>query len=242
LSNTRNILRDSMVVKLGGNAFVPRGQVSPGPSSLEGIITLLQGVANRGNKVVLVPGGIGGHFHIEWARSAGCSDALINTIGCQLIDLGSTILADCLSRQLLSNAVSPIPARTWGELRHSLGIYDVVVCGHIAPGAITSDSLALMIAEGLGWPLLLIKHALPYAEESVDRPSNGIRSVSATAILNRLDSAALVGKPGWHGPIDGWALAKIQRGSGDVWITTSEALKQLNTNDEALTPIMQLIS
>ena len=85
-------------MRVGGNAVLPRETNRFDRRFLMGVAGIARTLSSEGRKLVVVPGGIGGQVFIDWARDAGCSEALQNRVGCKLIDLAAEILADALQR------------------------------------------------------------------------------------------------------------------------------------------------
>jgi uridylate kinase len=220
-----------VVVKVGGNVLMPRGAVRPDTTAVEGIASFVRHAQDGGNrKVVIVPGGFAGQIVVEWARELGASDLLLNDLGCTLIDVAARILADALSRRLSADGLSVSPEvagsfETLGALcRHNV----VTVAGVLGPGALTSDSLAIMIASALGWPIVLVKLGEPFQTSGLKTAmSDGVPSLSASELLKVLSPQHGDMRPGNHPSLDIWALELLRRDKQTAYLTTRDGMVSL---------------
>jgi len=220
----------TIVLRPGGNAITPRGSLTPDYQTISSLLGLVQYLAKAGVKVVVVPGGVGGHVFADWARHVGCSDAFMNSVGCALIDLGAQILADQFSRKLAEADIScpPSAANNVQELLAYHRAYSVVVCQSGIRGAISSDSLALLVAGALRSPVLSIKRNVPFREiiSALDPGrENSTHNVALSDIEHFVNSDDLVGSAGWHHSLDVWALRMLRRPGVALSFTSVKALK-----------------
>lgn len=220
-----------IVLRVGGNSLTPRGGFVADYAVLNGLLFLTQYCANAHIKVVIVPGGVGGHIFIEWARHVGSSDAVINAIGSSLIDLGAQILADYFSRKLtkVDTSSSPKVATSIEELLLLSSMFPVVVCGSGIRGAISSDSMALLVASSMEAPVLSIKRTLPFGGIStVTNPDTQgyTHRVSLNDIEELIANDDLVGSAGWHHSVDVWAVRMLRRPDASLSFTSADSLKQ----------------
>lgn len=231
-----------ILLRVGGNVLTPRATTDVDEAALEAVGKIVCKLAQDGLSITVLPGGVGGNLFLEWARAAGCSDALMNDIGCSLINLGATILADQLARSMRSDGVScaPRPARTYPDLLTLHDQYSVVVSGACIAGATSSDSLALLLGEALGVPVLSVKRSLPF--EPISTASNTpdcTSHVNLKDIARLLHSESHTERAGFHPSLDTWSLRLLRRPGVSLSITTSEALSRFMEIGH-LTPVLKV--
>ncbi|MET7284844.1 hypothetical protein [Streptomyces sp. NPDC005573] len=222
-----------VVIRVGGNSITPRGAEGVDQEALRGVVSLVRNLAGFGLRVSVVTGGVGGNVFLDWARSVGCPDALMNEIGCSLIDLGSTIMADHLSRALEEGACCPRPARSIQDLRTLLDTYRVVVSSAGIAGATTSDSLSLLIGEALGNPVLSIKRNLPFRAISRDAGSkqeDHTCYVTVAEVEEEIKRSGITDRAGWHPSLDAWSLRILRRPSVSLRFTSNSSLTAYSSN------------
>lgn len=231
-----------IVLRVGGNVLTPRSTSTVDLAAIDALGRAIWRVGRDGLAITVLPGGVGGHLFLEWARAGGCSDAVMNDIGCSLIDLGATILADHLARASRPYDVScsPQPARTFTEVLALHDRYSVVVSGASVAGATTSDSLALLLGEALGRPVLSIKRQLPFGEiASVSEGHDCTSQVRLRDVANVLLSESFVERAGFHPVLDMWSLRLLRRPGVSLSITTPDALASFaDTGD--LAPVLKV--
>ncbi|MEV5976067.1 hypothetical protein [Streptomyces sp. NPDC052114] len=178
-------------------------------------------------KIALVTGGVGGNVFLDWARHVGCSDALMNDIGCSLIDIGASIMADHLARAIDSHPCCPRPAKNIQDLRTLLQQYHTVVSSSRISGATTSDSLSLLMGDALGYPVLSIKRELPF-RSSARNPSHVQDDhtcyVTVSDIEKEVTESGIIERAGWHPSLDAWSLRLIRRPSVKLHFTTIDSV------------------
>lgn len=230
------------MLRVGGNVLTPRGTVTANRSAIDAVSDLVAAAVQDGVSVTVLPGGVGGHLFLEWARSVGCPDAVMNDIGCSLIDIGAAILADYFARRLPSHGVScpPRAARTYPDLVTLHNDYPVVVSGACVAGTTTSDSLALILGEARGVPVLSVKRSLPFSDmlEPVAGPDCTAR-VRLQDISGQILSGDLVEKAGFHPSLDAWSLRLLRRPGVSLSITTLAALKEFSVTGD-LSPVIKV--
>lgn len=231
-----------IVLRVGGNVLTPRTTSQVAHATVDALGDAVAKAAQDGLSVTVLPGGVGGHLFLEWARTVGCSDAIMNDIGCSLIDIGAAILADHLARKLGTYGVSCAPrsARTYPDVVALHDLYKVVVSGACIAGATTSDSLALLLGEALGVPVLSVKRTLPFeAISSTSNTSDCTSQVKLRDIADRLMSEDLVERAGHHPPLDTWSLRLLRRPGVSLSITTPTALSRFNETGH-LEPVLKV--
>jgi uridylate kinase len=241
-----DLLKDSpaIVIRIGGNSITPRGTTSPDYDLLDGLAELVAYCAEPPKSVIVVPGGVGGHLFIEWAREAASSEAFINSLGCALIDIAAQILADQLARVLGRRdiAVCPRPATTINDLLSILSTFSVAVCQSDIRGAISSDSLALLVADAVESPLLSIKRQLPFMSRALPAPSGCLEfthHIGLTDIEQLILADELVESAGWHHSLDTWALRLLRRPSMRLSFTTATSVREFRSGHK-LTEVMKV--
>ncbi|MGV9674558.1 hypothetical protein ACWDSJ_04685 [Nocardia sp. NPDC003482] len=216
--------RGGIVIRIGGNAATPRGSNSTNIAIFDAICELVYHLTKSGNRAVIVPGGFGGHIFLDWARNVGCSDALMNEVGSSLIDISAYILADSFSRLLTPREVKcdPVVPKSHSELVALYRCNDVVFSGSSIKGAISSDSLSLLIGSALKLPVLSIKRANPFR----DLPSYTEREfTSHTAEVNLADISTSIYNgteqdgAGFHPALDSWSLRLLRRDDASLFVT-----------------------
>lgn len=222
----RALAGKDLVLKLGGNALMPRGMAIPDQDVLAHLSEYVGSRIEDRQRSVIVPGGVGGHLFIEWARRNECSDSLMNDVGCRLIDLSALILSEIL-HETTGKKSCPQPARTLQELRTFTEQYPAVVSGATAQGAITSDSQAVLIAQALGWEPLLIKRELPFLDLAGSQPQAiDVVDLDIKRVRDEVFANAASSRPGWHPSIDPLALSIAERHQLPIWILATSGLNQ----------------
>lgn len=226
---------NGLVIRLGGNSLTPRHQAAPDYELLTGLLQLVTYCASRDRHVTIVMGGAGGHLFIEWARKAGCSDASINSVGSALIDIGAHILADQFARNLAAESIacSPKPAKSIEELLTLRRLFSVVISGSGIRGAISSDSLALLISEAVRNPVLSIKQKLPFGSITSrpdEIPSDHTCYVTLSEMRRLIEDDANEARAGWHHSLDIWALQLLRRRDARLSFTDSTSIKNFPEN------------
>lgn len=235
-----------LVIRMGGNVLTPRGSVAADRDALDGILHFVKSSAALGLDITLLPGGVGGNIFLEWGRQVECSDAIMNGVGCSLIDLGATIIADYFHRALDADGIPACakPARGIDEIRTLHSAFRVVVSASGIAGAITSDSLSLLIGEALGHPILSIKRSLPFAqlaEQCSDISETHTCHIEVSDLARVSNEYDVIEQAGWHPALDTWSIRLLHRSSIDLFITTIDAI--LAYSDEGrLTPVMKISS
>jgi uridylate kinase len=212
-----------VVMKVGGNVINPRPAniidddfISDFGSYLHEALTAFH------RKLVIVPGGVGSALFIKWGRLLRCSEAQLNQIGCDLINLSASILASGLSATVKEHEICPIAATTLDSLALCRKHFQVTVCGACVTSAISSDSLAALIAEHTKSRLLLVKNGRPFNSEESFYSDPSLRTISLAKMMNFYH---LIGTPeaaGHFASIDYLCMKIIQRSK----IPTGVILKQ----------------
>jgi uridylate kinase len=230
-----------VVLKVGGNVLMPRGTDRPDTTVVDGVAAFIRHAQEgRARKVVVVPGGFAGQIVIEWARELGAADLLLNDLGCTLIDAAARILTDALSRKLSLDGitVSASVARSFEQLTESTRESAVTVSGVLGPGGLTSDSLAIMIAGALNWPVVLVKQRTPFRELLPDDMSPEVlRSIKASDVLEVVLQEYQEMRPGNHPSLDLWALQMLRRDRQNAYLTTREGMVALS-DSRTLEPLI----
>ena len=217
---------DMMVIKAGGNAIWPRAAAGIDQQFLTCLLALVQHLIKReGETVVLVPGGVGGQFFISWAREAGCSDAEMNDVGCTLINTAAIILSRYFTKRSQDSfRTCPVVAETLADLHIYSQSYEFVVAGVAVPGAVTSDSLAALIAEHFGAKLIILKSRYPYETEHLEFARDGNRYISNRAIAAHIARINAPFTAGHHASLDYVCLRVLERAGLEAQILSSADL------------------
>lgn len=232
-----------VVVRLGGNALFERQSERPRTDVVEAAVELAASAYEEGIRTVILPGGIGGQVLIEWGRELRASEAVLGEVGRALINASAGILADYVSAGLTARKVpcSPVPALNRRDLTLGLEMSATVVSGCCLEGGITSDSLAVLIAEMLDFDVLSVKRTLPF--KNLRTPivaSQGEQYwVAVPDLLRELAQTPTSERAGWHPSVDIWALRLLLRSSVRMFITTSDGFVASSTVD-ALNPYLLL--
>ena len=232
-----------LVIRIGGNSITPRGSLTPDYEVLNGLLALTEYCATLGKTVIITCGAMGGHLFLQWARDVKCSDALVNELGCTLLDVGSQILADHFTRSLVPRNIAccPRPATSISDLLSLKSIFSVIMCGAAIRGAISSDSLAILVGEATGNPVLSVKRQLPFQASA--RPSGGrvdcTTQVQLSAIQDLINGDSLLEGAGWHHSLDIWALRLLRRPRIQLSFTDAESVKRFPIT-KALAAVMKV--
>jgi uridylate kinase len=216
----------SVVVKAGGNVLYPRATNRVDREFLGALYLFLQGFLLQWyDRVVLVPGGIGGELFIKWGREEGCTEAELDQIGCSLIGMSAAIL----NRALLANCeegkiVCPSPPTDLGSLSRALAQYRLITVGCAIPQALTSDSLAASIAEHASADLKLLKAARPFGGEESFYLNTDQKAISLSKLIQFENSTERVARAGHHPSIDCFCLRIIRRAKLNVTIVLKEEI------------------
>jgi uridylate kinase len=151
---------------------------------------------------------MGGQIYLEWGRKLGVSEAVLSDVGRRTIDITAEILAEVLWSRTSgwADAGRPraAPARSRAELLEYTATSRVVVMGCALEGAITSDSLAVLAAELLGFDVLSVK-ATGLAALGNASHVDPAHLLAEALVANDVERA------GWHPSIDIWALRLLKR-------------------------------
>jgi uridylate kinase len=235
---------DDMVLRIGGNVLTPRGSEGFASASIGVITEFIKTVAKRSHQVVLLPGGAGGNVFIELARELGCADAVMNEVGCTLIDMTAIILADYLSRSLELDGIAacPKPASSIRDLKLLRRDYQVVVSSSSIPGATTTDSLSLLIGDAIECPVLSIKRNIPFADlpRVYGGDHHSLACVRISNIEKSIASIGLLERSGWHPSLDAWSLRLLRRPTVHLYFTTLEGM-QTYVETGLIDPLMKVV-
>lgn len=218
------LMKSTIVIKAGGNTIWPRGSVHVDLLFVSALCIFLKKLAVEGhNKIVLIPGGVGGQFFIEWARTSGCSEADLNDIGCSLINTAALVM----NRTLLGHAstsfkVCPNLPRTFSDVVMYSESYDLVVSGVSLSGAVTSDSLAALMAESINANLIVVKSTFPYADHSNLFHNKTADTISLPHLIDYIHREHAHGKAGHHASFDPLALLIMTRSALQVRLVLKE--------------------
>lgn len=211
-----------IVVKAGGNAIWPRGADTVDEPFMTAFVALLRHLVKDGTRVVLVPGGVGGQYLISWARRAGCSEAEMNHVGCTLIDMAALVLCRYLRRYHDSSfRVCPAVGRSHAEIELYSESFDVLLSGVSLTGAITSDSLAALLAEHLRARLIIVKSRYPYESECLETTEAGDRVISNRVLSEYITRDGIPFQAGHHASLDYVSLRVIARANLEAAILSS---------------------
>lgn len=218
------ILRvEDAVIKIGGNALVPRTTGALDVGVVEGLGQWLLQRSEAGARSVVISGGLGGHLFLDWARDAGASDAIQNSVGSALLDISATVLRSHLG-QLLGDVVCPrVPADIDALVMYTHN-YPIVVAGAVAKGAITSDSQAALVAQSLRWRPIFIKRSLPFLHHSRRNAPDACHEALWTEIADEVSISAEQSRPGWHPSLDVVCMNTFRRDKVRLTIVSSELL------------------
>lgn len=203
----------AVVLKAGGNVIYPRETNRIDVSFLKLLWRFMeQQLLRIYDRVVLVPGGIGGELFIKWGREEGCTEPELDDIGCTLINMSALILNRALRAHFTQDHLvcSTIP-RTLESLTSALDNYRIVTAGCAIPHALTSDSLAASIAEHAKADLKLLKHSKPFGGEQSFYENDRADTISLSRLLEYHCSLRAIEVAGHHPSIDYLCLRIIRR-------------------------------
>ena len=201
-----------IVVKAGGNAIWPRGAEAVDEQFMAALVAFVRQLISDGDRVVLVPGGVGGQYFIPWAREVGCSEAEMNHIGCTLINTAALIVRRYFSAHHGSAfRTCPVVAQSLADVELHSESFDLVVSGASSPGAITSDSLAALIAEHLRARLVIIKSGYPYEAERMETTEGNHRVISNRRLSDYITRGGTPFRAGHHASLDYVSLRVVER-------------------------------
>jgi hypothetical protein len=237
---------DGLVIRIGGNSLTPRHSSEPDYDFLDALLRLVRHYINAERKVTIVVGGVGGHLFTEWARRLNCSDALLNSIGCALMDIGAQILSDFLSRNLSEDksACCPKSINSIEEMMNYRTFYPAMVCGSGIQGAISSDSLAILVADALKNPILSIKRSIPFKEiilKPAGKSDYFTSFVTVQDVEQLIYNDGLMESAGWHHSLDTWSLRLLRRPTVELSITSVDAVKDFR-HTSMLAEVMKIQS
>jgi len=202
-----------MVLKAGGNVLYPRSTNYIDDDFIAALITYMaRHLLHRYERLILVPGGVGGELFINWGRRAGCTEPQLDEIGCSLINMSAAILKRTI-RKALDDAVTvcPIVPLTLDQLDQVVDQFQIIVAGCAIPHALTSDSLAASMAEHLGADLRIIKSAKPFIEGEGVYLGSEQRILSLSGLLAFHTSLKSTEVAGHHPSIDYLCLRILRR-------------------------------
>jgi len=215
-----------IVIKAGGNAIWPRASNGIDLEFMECLFAFVRHtIHERNEKVVLLPGGVGGQHFIAWARESGCSEAEMNHVGCDLINLAATII----SRYFLARSQSlfttcPVVALAIDDLDMYANSYDLILSGVSMTGGVSSDSLAALAAEHLKAKLIFIKNRYPYEAEHEQFAHEHDNAISLRKISEYIGSKDRSFRAGCHASIDQVCLRVLERAQLDVTLISKKDL------------------
>lgn len=221
-----------IVVKAGGNAIWPRGAEAVDEQFISALVAFLRKLVSDGDRVVLVPGGVGGQYLISWARRAGCSEAEMNQVGCTLINTAALIVCRYLRRHHDSDfRACPMVAHSLAEIELYSGSFDVITSGVSLTGAVTSDSLAALLAEHLRAKLLIIKSRYPYESEHMETVEGGNRVISNRILSQYVTRDGIPFHAGHHASLDYVCLRVLARANLDAALLSAGDLLRWRSGD-----------
>lgn len=207
------LIMRTIVLKAGGNVLYPRESDRVDHSFLLSLCQFVRALLlHTYDRVVLVPGGIGGELFINWGRQEGCTEPELDEIGCALIDMSALIISRALRSNLDSpGLVSPTIPKTLASLSLALDSFRIIVAGCAIPHALTSDSLAASIAEHAGADLKLVKSSKPFGGECTFYEDSTCQTISLAKLLAYHASLTETEKAGHYPSIDYLCLRIIRR-------------------------------
>ena len=157
-----------ITIKIGGNPVFPRDKDNIDIEFLNIFFEYCQYLCKqKDEKIIIIPGGIGGQVFIEWGQKVGCSEGELNEVGCVLINTSAKILSRMARNFIYSKEdVCPYVALTASDLDTAICKYRVILSGVSMQGAVTSDSLSALVAEHTKSKLFFIKNGRPYPKET----------------------------------------------------------------------------
>lgn len=214
-----------LTIKIGGNTIWPRGSSNIDVVFLDRLFRYLKEAICPKEKVILVPGGVGGQVFINWGRESGCSEASLNEVGCHLINISAMILTSFAKTRLAhASKVCPSVAGSPREIDQHLQIFDFVVAGCSVEGAVTSDSLAALIAEHTNSRLMIVKRNTPFHPGTSFYTSEDKSIMSLDKIIEHSMSISMAGRAGHNISIDPICLMILKRSKTPTEILLKDSL------------------
>ena len=135
------IMKDSIVISLGGSIIVPfNGDLG----LIKMICRLLNTYSEDFRFFLVVGGGRTAREYIGYARELGADESYLDEIGIRCTRLNAMLLVAALGER-----AAPVVANDFDHALQLAGSYDVVVMGGTHPGH-TTDAVAAMLCERCG--------------------------------------------------------------------------------------------
>lgn len=193
-----------IVIKTGTNATSAAKGASLSLKPLRSIAAAVARLTADGSRrVVVVAGGTAAHMYINTARLFAASEATLALIGEHIVEANTLIIQSAIAHYGCD--VAPRVAHTVAEVDEALARHAICVAG-VIPGAISTDSIAALIAEHIGADLLIfVKKGLIFRET----PDRVVAEITATDLLQMLRDKNQ--RAGDKAPIDMLAAVVLRR-------------------------------